>query len=60
MYELDKESPGGFSGESIQQELGRRTGATSVPRVFIDGKFIGGGDDTARLAASGALTKLLA
>ena len=29
-----------------------------MPRVFVDGEFIGGGDDTARLAANGELKKL--
>lgn len=31
----------------------------TVPRVFVGGKFIGGGDDTAKLEASGELKKLL-
>eukprot|EP00195_Chlamydomonas_chlamydogama_P013002 CAMPEP_0202901172 /NCGR_PEP_ID=MMETSP1392-20130828/13764_1 /ASSEMBLY_ACC=CAM_ASM_000868 /TAXON_ID=225041 /ORGANISM="Chlamydomonas chlamydogama, Strain SAG 11-48b" /LENGTH=138 /DNA_ID=CAMNT_0049587689 /DNA_START=47 /DNA_END=463 /DNA_ORIENTATION=+ len=44
----------------IQDYLQSLTGARSVPRVFIDGKFIGGGDDTARLAQNGELKKLLA
>jgi glutaredoxin 3 len=30
-----------------------------VPRVFVGGKFIGGGDDTAAKAASGELKMLL-
>jgi len=30
-----------------------------VPRVFINGQFIGGGDDTVRLDASGQLAKKL-
>ena len=42
----------------IQAELGRITGGTSVPRVFIQQKFLGGGDDTAAAAASGELLKL--
>lgn len=32
----------------------------SVPRVFVGGKFIGGGDDTAAKAANGMLQQLLA
>ena len=41
-----------------QDALQKITGARSVPRVFIGGKFIGGGDDTAALAASGELKRL--
>ena len=43
---------------AVQTELGKLTGATSVPRVFVGGKFVGGGDDTARLAGTGELKKL--
>jgi glutaredoxin 3 len=42
----------------IQAELGKLTGATSVPRVFISGKFLGGGDDTVAAAQSGKLAQL--
>ncbi len=61
--------PGGFAsvsldqradGAAVQEVMGRLTGATSVPRVFIGGKFIGGGDETAALDASGELARLLA
>ena len=45
-------------GAAIQSALAF-TGATSVPRVFIGGKFIGGGDDTVALARSGQLQKLI-
>lgn len=38
----------------------KMTGARTVPRVFVNGKCIGGGDDTAALAASGRLAKMLA
>lgn len=34
-------------------------GDLSLQRVFIGGKFIGGGDDTVRLKNSGELEKLL-
>lgn len=44
---------------SLQDELGAMTGARSVPRVFVDGEFIGGGDDTAAKAANGELKTLL-
>jgi hypothetical protein len=33
-------------GDAIQAALAEITGGRSVPRVFIGGKFIGGGDDT--------------
>ena len=46
------------NGGEIQAALGF-TGATSVPRVFIGGKFVGGGDDTAALARSGELKRLI-
>ena len=45
--------------DQYQDELGKITGARTVPRVFINGKFIGGGDDTAALDKSGDLEKLL-
>ena len=45
--------------DDIQNELASRTGARSVPRVFIDGAFIGGGDETAAMAKSGELQKML-
>ena len=32
--------------DSIQEYLQTLTGGRSVPRVFVGGKFIGGGDDT--------------
>ena len=34
-------------------------GATTVPRVFIDGKFIGGADDLQALERSGELLEML-
>lgn len=42
----------------IQAVLGEMTGATTVPRVFIDGKFIGGGVDVKKLKETGKLNKL--
>jgi glutaredoxin 3 len=52
--------PSGDNIIDIQDALYEVTGARSVPRVFIGGKFIGGGDDTAAKAASGELKQLLA
>jgi glutaredoxin 3 len=54
--QLDKES----EGSAIQDILLSITGGRSVPRVFINGKFIGGGDETAAAAANGTLAQLLA
>jgi glutaredoxin 3 len=43
----------------IQDYLNKITGARTVPRVFINGKCIGGGDDTARLDRDNKLKELL-
>uniref|UniRef100_A0A7S0LVD6 Glutaredoxin domain-containing protein n=1 Tax=Cryptomonas curvata TaxID=233186 RepID=A0A7S0LVD6_9CRYP len=56
VLELD----GRDDGAQIQDIMGELTGARSVPRVFIKGKFVGGGDDVVAKAASGELQKLLA
>lgn len=45
--------------DEYQDELGKLTGARTVPRVFIGGKCIGGGDDTGALEKSGDLVRLL-
>jgi glutaredoxin 3 len=37
----------------------RADGRTTVPQIFIDGRGIGGSDELAALAASGALDALL-
>ncbi|KAG1665210.1 hypothetical protein FOA52_002612 [Chlamydomonas sp. UWO 241] len=55
VIELDKRN----DGDEIQDELLKVTGGRSVPRVFIGGEFIGGGDDTARLAGTGELKALI-
>jgi len=54
VVELDKRD----DCDAMQQELKRITGGSSVPRVFIQQKFLGGGDDTAAAASSGELLKL--
>ena len=41
-----------------QDALGALTGARSVPRVFVGGSFLGGGDDTVAAAKSGKLAQL--
>jgi glutaredoxin 3 len=45
--------------DEYQDVLGKLTGASTVPRVFIDGKCIGGGDDTSALEKKGDLERLL-
>lgn len=57
VLELDKLSIPETRG--LQQALGKATGARTVPRVFIDGNCIGGGDETVALARKGTLAKLL-
>ena len=44
----------------IQAYLKELTGASSVPRVFVGGRCIGGGDDTQALDKRGQLKDLLA
>lgn len=44
---------------AVQDALLDVTGGRSVPRVFVGGQFIGGGDDTAAKASSGELLRLL-
>ena len=46
-------------GRDIQNALGELTGRRTVPNVFIGGKSIGGGDETAKMQRSGMLRKLL-
>mmetsp|Transcript_18327 Transcript_18327/g.38130 ORF Transcript_18327/g.38130 Transcript_18327/m.38130 type:complete len:344 (-) Transcript_18327:62-1093(-) len=48
------------NGPAIQDALKIVTGGRTVPRVFINGQFIGGGDDTVAKQASGELRELLA
>jgi len=47
------------NGNEYQKVLGKITNAKSVPRVFIAGECIGGGDDTERLDKKGDLEKQL-
>jgi len=39
----------------IQNYMQKKTGGRSVPRVFINGKFYGGGDETAAGSKNGDL-----
>eukprot|EP00039_Didymoeca_costata_P020186 m.340389 g.340389 ORF g.340389 m.340389 type:complete len:155 (+) comp19263_c0_seq1:185-649(+) len=54
-YELDKRN----DTSQCQEELGKITGGTSVPRVFVHGEFVGGADDTMEKMTSGEFEKLL-
>ncbi|CAF3314866.1 unnamed protein product [Rotaria socialis] len=56
VLELDHLS---LKADEYQNELGKLTGAQTVPRVFINGKCIGGGDDTVALEKRGDLERLL-
>lgn len=44
----------------LTDEMITRSGRTTVPQIFIDGRHIGGSDDLAALEASGKLDALLA
>ena len=46
-------------GDAIMDYLLSITGARTVPRVFIGGKFIGGGTETRGLHQEGKLVPLL-
>ncbi|KAI3446636.1 hypothetical protein Pfo_003301 [Paulownia fortunei] len=55
VVELDERDDGGNIQDALSEIVGRRT----VPQVFINGKHIGGSDDTVEAYESGELTKLL-
>jgi glutaredoxin 3 len=55
IYELDERK----DGANIQASLLEMTGQRTVPSVFINGKHIGGNDDTQGAAKSGELQKML-
>ncbi len=42
-----------------EQEMRDRSGRTSVPQIFVDGRHLGGYDDIAALERAGELDKLL-
>ncbi|CAF1121698.1 unnamed protein product [Brachionus calyciflorus] len=46
-------------GDELLDYCAKITGARSTPRVFINGKFIGGGDYTEKLDSNGQLKELL-
>ena len=47
-------------GTGQRQEAIKRSGQTTVPQIFIDGRHIGGSDDLAALDRAGKLDPLLA
>ena len=47
------------NGSAERAEANRRSGATTVPQIFIDGHGIGGCDDLMALDAGGKLDGLL-
>ncbi|CAH1405646.1 unnamed protein product [Nezara viridula] len=53
--ELDKRD----DGDTIQDVLGEITGARTVPRVFVNGEFVGGGSDVKALYEAGKLERML-
>ncbi|KAL5564850.1 hypothetical protein UlMin_028014 [Ulmus minor] len=55
VIELDERD----DGRDIQDALGEIVGRRTVPQVFINGKHIGGSDDTVEAYESGELAELL-
>eukprot|EP00262_Sarcandra_glabra_P016759 TRINITY_DN5563_c0_g1_i1.p1 TRINITY_DN5563_c0_g1~~TRINITY_DN5563_c0_g1_i1.p1 ORF type:complete len:130 (-),score=22.18 TRINITY_DN5563_c0_g1_i1:281-670(-) len=55
VIELDQREDGGAIQDALSVIVGKRT----VPQVFINGKHIGGSDDTVEAYESGSLAKLL-
>lgn len=48
-----------MGGPKRAEMIGRASGRTTVPQVFIDGRHIGGSDDLAALDRAGGLDPLL-
>ncbi|KAL4224733.1 Glutaredoxin-2 [Mactra antiquata] len=55
VYELDRRE----DGAGLQDYLGALTGARTVPRVFINGKCVGGNSEVQSYNRSGKLTQML-
>lgn len=53
----ERDAPG---GSTARAEATSRSGRTSVPQIFIDGKHVGGCDDLLALDREGKLDVLLA
>mmetsp|Transcript_6810 Transcript_6810/g.19929 ORF Transcript_6810/g.19929 Transcript_6810/m.19929 type:complete len:116 (-) Transcript_6810:162-509(-) len=56
VHELDQMP----NGSRVQQQLQTMTGQRTVPNVWINGKFLGGNDDTQAAYRSGDLQKSIA
>jgi hypothetical protein len=48
-----------YTSHDVYEWMSPSAGGRSVPRVFIDQKFIGGGDDTEALDRQGQLVRML-
>lgn len=59
VIELDDGSMDPRIAREIQIALGRMTGGNTVPRVFVEGEFVGGATETMRYAKSGGLRMAL-
>jgi len=55
VHEVDRMA----AGNEVMDRLGTMTGARTTPRVFIEGKCIGGDDATTALNATGELKMML-
>ncbi|KAL3629765.1 Glutaredoxin-C4 [Castilleja foliolosa] len=55
VVELDERDDGSRIQDALSEKVGRRT----VPQVFINGKHLGGSDDTIEAYENGELAKLL-
>jgi len=55
VLELDQRA----DGDELQNALHEKTGVRTVPRVFISGQCVGGGDDVNALQRTGKLSELV-
>ncbi|KAJ8028952.1 Glutaredoxin [Holothuria leucospilota] len=55
LLELDERD----DGDAMQTYLAQLTGGRTVPRVFIGGKFVGGGSEVQALQQQGKLVPML-
>lgn len=55
VVELDDGTVAPHVASEVQQVLRDMTGASTVPRVFIEGVFVGGAEDLVRYAQTGGL-----
>jgi glutaredoxin 3 len=49
-----------MGGPKRQEMLGRSSGRSTVPQIFVDGAHVGGSDDLAALDRAGKLDAMLA